>query len=160
MSNSWCKAIRQLSITISSNKREKKSTSDCEGKMVEDQVVNLEEARKVIRSLQERCRAQSHQLLSWRKRFKAQEELIARLNQNRAEQLKSLSAQLVLFESRLCRKQKDISALLVQREAVILRQERAIQLLQERLDASSEDLPHFASPTAETERYAQRTVTQ
>jgi hypothetical protein len=150
MSNAWRKAIQQLSITISSNKRQKKSTSDCDGKKMEDQVENLEEARKVIKSLQERCRAQSHQLLAWQKRVKAQEELIARLNQKRAEQLKSLSAQLILFESRLCRKQKDISTLLVQREAVILRQERAIQLLQQRLDASNVDLPHFDSPTAET----------
>jgi hypothetical protein len=62
---------------------------------------------------------------------------------------------LILFESRLCRKQKDISALLIQRETVILRQQRAIQLLQQRLsdsglDASNLDLPHFDSPTGET----------
>lgn len=130
-------------------------TSDCDGEKMEDQVENLEEARKIIKSLHERYRAQSHQLLAWRRRVKAQEELVARLNQERADQLKSLSAQLILFESRLCRKQKDISALLTQRETVILRQQRAIQLLQQRLldsglDASNLDLPHIDSPTGET----------
>jgi len=84
-----------------------------------------------------------------------QEELVTRLNKERAEQLKTLSAQLILFESRLCRKQKNISALLTQRETVILRQQRAIQLLQQRLsdaglDTIHLDLPQFDSPTGET----------
>lgn len=62
---------------------------------------------------------------------------------------------MILFESRLCRKQKDISALLTQRETVILHQQRAIQLLQQRLsdvglDTSNLDLPQFDSPTGET----------
>ncbi|XP_069685777.1 uncharacterized protein [Periplaneta americana] len=129
--------------------------SSCDGEKMEDQVENLEEARKIIKNLRERYRAQSHQLLAWRRRVKAQEELVARLNRERAEQLKTLSAQLILFESRLCRKQKDISALLAQRETVILRQQRAIQLLQQRLsdaglDTSNLDLPQFDSPTGET----------
>lgn len=39
---------------------------------MEDQIENLEEARKIIKSLRERYRAQSHQLLAWRRRVKAQ----------------------------------------------------------------------------------------
>ncbi|XP_021922672.1 uncharacterized protein LOC110831223 isoform X3 [Zootermopsis nevadensis] len=129
--------------------------SDCDGENMEDQIENLEEARKIIKSLRERYRAQSHQLLAWRRRVKAQEELVARLNKERAEQLKTLSAELILFESRLCRKQKDISVLLTQRENVILCQQRAIQLLQQRLldaglDTSNLDLQQFDSPTGET----------
>jgi hypothetical protein len=46
--------------------------SDCDGEKMEDQVENLEDARKVIKSLHERYRAQSHQLLAWRRRVKAQ----------------------------------------------------------------------------------------
>ncbi|PSN46378.1 hypothetical protein C0J52_05730 [Blattella germanica] len=52
-------------------------------------------------------------------------------------------------------KQKDISALLAQRETVIIRQQRAIQLLQQRLsdaglETSNLDLSQFDSPTGET----------
>lgn len=83
-----------------------------------------------------------------------QEELVARLNKERAEQLKRLSAELILFESRLCRKQKDISALLSQRENIIQRQQLAIQLLQQQLsdaglETSNIDLPQFDSLTGE-----------
>jgi hypothetical protein len=39
---------------------------------MEDQVENLEEARKIIKNLRERYRTQSHQLLAWRRRVKAQ----------------------------------------------------------------------------------------
>jgi hypothetical protein len=46
--------------------------SDCDGENMEDQVENLEEARKIIKSLRERYRAQSHQLIAWRRRVKAQ----------------------------------------------------------------------------------------
>ncbi|KAJ9582046.1 hypothetical protein L9F63_003629 [Diploptera punctata] len=45
---------------------------------MEDQVENLEEARKIIKNLRERYRSQSHQLLAWRRRVKAQEELITK----------------------------------------------------------------------------------
>ncbi|XP_063242160.1 uncharacterized protein LOC134542124 [Bacillus rossius redtenbacheri] len=105
-------------------------------------VDNLEDARAVIRELRERYRAQSHQLLAWRRRVRAQEEQMARLNRERAEQLKLLSSQLLLFESRLCRKQKDVGALLAQREAVIERQQRCIEALQARLADAGLDPPH------------------
>lgn len=62
-----------------------------------------------------------------------QEELVARLTREKAEQLRSLSSQLLLFESRLCRKQKEIEANLAQREAIILRQQRVIKQLQSKL---------------------------
>jgi hypothetical protein len=39
---------------------------------MEDQVENLEEAQKIIKSLRERYRAQSHQLLAMRWRVKTQ----------------------------------------------------------------------------------------
>ena len=46
--------------------------SDCDGEKMEDQVENLEEARKIIKNLRERYRAQSHQLLAMRWRVKTQ----------------------------------------------------------------------------------------
>lgn len=62
-----------------------------------------------------------------------QEDLVARLTREKAEQLRTLSSQLLLFESRLCRKQKEIEASLAQRESIILRQQRVIRQLQSRL---------------------------
>ncbi|EFN74216.1 hypothetical protein EAG_14128 [Camponotus floridanus] len=61
------------------------------------------------------------------------EDLVARLTREKAEQLRTLSSQLLLFESRLCRKQKEIEACLSQRESIILRQQRVIRQLQSRL---------------------------
>lgn len=51
----------------------------------------------------------------------------------KAEQLFALSSQLLLFESKLSRKQKEIEASLAQREAIILRQQQVIRELQSRL---------------------------
>ncbi|XP_035733617.1 uncharacterized protein LOC118446724 isoform X2 [Vespa mandarinia] len=102
-----------------------------EGNDVE--VTSLEEAKSVIAALRAKQRAQAHQMLAWRRTLKLQEELVARLTREKAEQLCTLSSQLFLFESRLCRKQKEIEASLVQRESIILRQQRVIRQLQSRL---------------------------
>lgn len=97
------------------------------------EVTSLEEAKSVIATLRAKQRAQAHQMLAWRRTLKIQEELVARLTREKAEQLCTLSSQLLLFESRLCRKQKEIEASLAQRESIILRQQRVIQQLQNRL---------------------------
>nr|CAD7592466.1 unnamed protein product [Timema genevievae] len=75
-----------------------------------------------------------------------QEEMVAQLTRDRAEQLKVLSSQLILFESRLCRKQKHISVLLSQRETIIFRQQRLIQALQGRLMDAGLDCSLTESP--------------
>lgn len=62
-----------------------------------------------------------------------QELLISRLQKEKCDQLKALSSKLLLFESRLIRKQKDISAMLCARETVIHRQQRLIETLANRL---------------------------
>ncbi|XP_043274741.1 U1 small nuclear ribonucleoprotein 70 kDa isoform X2 [Venturia canescens] len=83
-------------------------------------------------------------MLAWRRTLKLQEDLVARLTREKAEQLRTLSSQLLLFESRLCRKQKEIEASLAQREAIILRQQRVIRQLQSRLaerSSSTRDSP-------------------
>lgn len=94
---------------------------------------NLEEARKMIKDLRERHRMQALQIMIWRRRMKAQEDAVQRVCQERSEQLRVLSSQLLLFEARLCRKQREISAALAQREAVISRQQKTIRGLQQRL---------------------------
>lgn len=58
---------------------------------------------------------------------------MTRLTREKAEQLRTLSSQLLLFESRLCRKQKEIESSLAQREAIIVRQQRVIRQLQNRI---------------------------
>lgn len=62
-----------------------------------------------------------------------QEEFLCRLRKEKGDLLKYISSQLLLFESRLCRKQKKIEADLAQREAIILKQQRVIRQLQSRL---------------------------
>ncbi|XP_077296149.1 uncharacterized protein LOC143918244 isoform X2 [Arctopsyche grandis] len=94
---------------------------------------SLDEAKKIIRDLRMRYRAQAHQLLIWRRAHKIQEDLVARVQREKVEQLKSLSSQLLLFESRLIRKQKEITALLGQRETIIIRQQRMIETLNNKL---------------------------
>ncbi|CAG5096961.1 Protein of unknown function [Cotesia congregata] len=105
----------------------------------EIEVTSLEEAKLIIAALRARQRTQTHQMLTWRRTLKLQEDMVIRLRREKAEQLRTLSSQLFLFESRLCRKQKEIEASLSQREAIILRQQRVIRQLQCRLaDKSSQ----------------------
>ncbi|XP_074112307.1 uncharacterized protein LOC141536009 [Cotesia typhae] len=105
----------------------------------EIEVTSLEEAKLIIAALRARQRTQTHQMLTWRRTLKLQEDMVIRLRREKAEQLRTLSSQLFLFESRLCRKQKEIEASLSQREAIILRQQRVIRQLQSRLaDKSSQ----------------------
>ncbi|XP_044728041.1 uncharacterized protein LOC123291714 [Chrysoperla carnea] len=109
------------------------TTSACMELPAVQDFTTIEEARKIIRDLRHRYRAQAQQLLAWRRAHKIQEDLVCRLQREKAEQLKCLSSKLILFESRLIRKQKDISALLNHREIIIMRQQRIIDVLTNRL---------------------------
>lgn len=64
-----------------------------------------------------------------------------RVQREKADQLKILSSKLLLFESRLVRKQKDISTLLNHREAIIYRQQRIIEQLSNRLIENGLEAP-------------------
>lgn len=92
-------------------------------------------------------RSQAHQLLTWRRAQRTQEELVTRLQREKAEQLKSLSSQLLLFESRLVRKQKEISNMLALRETIIMKQQKVIESLQAKLldhgVDTSQNIPDF-----------------
>ncbi|XP_050663871.1 uncharacterized protein LOC126964662 isoform X2 [Leptidea sinapis] len=93
----------------------------------------LDEARRTIRDLRMKYRAQAHQLLTWRRSQRTQEELVTRLQREKAEQLKMLSSQLLLFESRLVRKQKEITNMLALRESIVMKQQKVIETLQAKL---------------------------
>ncbi|XP_048004539.1 uncharacterized protein LOC125240618 [Leguminivora glycinivorella] len=97
------------------------------------EATTLEEARRTIRDLRMKYRAQAHQLLTWRRAHRIQEDLVSRLQIEKANQLKSLSSQLLLFESRLVRKQKEICNIITVRESIIAKQHKAIEALQAKL---------------------------
>ncbi|XP_030024552.1 uncharacterized protein LOC115443333 [Manduca sexta] len=114
----------------------------------------LEEARRTIRDLRMKYRAQAHQLLTWRRAHRTQEELVSRLQREKAEQLKSLSSQLLLFESRLVRKQKEITTMLALRETIIIKQQKVIESLQAKLldngIETSQNIPDFRDMLQDT----------
>ncbi|KAJ0180943.1 hypothetical protein K1T71_003028 [Dendrolimus kikuchii] len=114
----------------------------------------LEEARRTIRDLRMKYRAQAHQLLTWRRAHRTQEELVSRLQREKAEQLKSLSSQLLLFESRLVRKQKEITNMLALRETIIIKQQKVIESFQSKLldngIDSSQNIPDFRDMLQDT----------
>ncbi|KAK5649740.1 hypothetical protein RI129_000769 [Pyrocoelia pectoralis] len=113
-----------------------------EGEMDATDVEGLVESRKLMRELRQKTRAQSQQIIAWRRAYKLQENLVWRLQREKADQLKFLSSKLLLFESRLIRKQKDISTLLNHRENIIHRQQRIIETLVNRLVDNGLELPH------------------
>ncbi|CAH2100344.1 unnamed protein product [Euphydryas editha] len=114
----------------------------------------LDEARRTIRDLRMKYRAQAHQLLTWRRAHRTQEELVTRLQREKAEQLKSLSSQLLLFESRLVRKQKEITNMLAVRETIIMKQQKVIETLQTKLldngIDTSQTIPDFRDMLQDT----------
>ncbi|XP_060523548.1 uncharacterized protein LOC132700334 isoform X2 [Cylas formicarius] len=103
---------------------------------------NLDDARKLVRDLRQKTRTQAQQIMAWRRAYKLQEMLVTRLQKEKCEQLKVLSSKLLLLESRLIRKQKDIAAMLNVRETIICRQQRIIETLTTRLTDNGLEVPH------------------
>lgn len=120
----------------------------------DEEVSNLEEAQRVIRSLRQRCRAQAHQLMSWRRAYIAREQSLERARRARCEQLALLSSRLLVFESGLARKQRDIGRLLNEHELVSRRQRRAIAQLLERATGPPE--PALLAELRELDEHRQR----
>lgn len=106
-----------------------------------DEVDSLTEAKKMVQDLRDKISSQARQLLAWRRAYKMQEVFISRLHHQKEDQLKYLSSKLLLFESRLLRKQMDISAMLSHREKIIHRQQRLIEILTNRLIDNGLDPP-------------------
>lgn len=67
--------------------------------------------------------------------------MISRIEREKSDQLKALSSKLLLFESRLIRKQKDISTMLNIRETIIQRQQKIIETLANRLEDNGLEVP-------------------
>lgn len=105
--------------------------SDCDNE--EEEPKDMKNAHLIINDLRTRCRNQSEQIMSWKKAYALQQEQNHRLQKEKAEQLNYLTSQLLLLESRIMRKQKQVSNVLYQRELTIYRQQKIIETLSSRL---------------------------
>lgn len=99
----------------------------------EEEPKDMKNAHLLINELRTRCRNQSEQIMSWKKAYALQQEQNHRLQKEKAEQLNYLTSQLLLLESRIMRKQKQVSNVLYQRELTIYRQQKIIETLSSRL---------------------------
>ncbi|XP_058451790.1 uncharacterized protein LOC131430662 [Malaya genurostris] len=99
----------------------------------EEEPKDMKNAHLIINELRSRCRNQSEQIMAWKKAFALQQEQNHRLQKEKAEQLNYLTSQLLLLESRIMRKQKQVSGVLYQRELTIYRQQKIIETLSSRL---------------------------
>ncbi|XP_052867258.1 uncharacterized protein LOC128273356 [Anopheles cruzii] len=105
--------------------------NDCDNE--EEEPKDMKNAHLIIGQLRTRCRNQSEQIMAWKKAYSLQQEQNRRLQKEKAEQLNYLTSQLLLLESRIMRKQKQVSNVIYQRELTIYRQQRIIETLSSRL---------------------------
>ncbi|XP_050077831.1 uncharacterized protein LOC126564769 [Anopheles maculipalpis] len=99
----------------------------------EEEPKDMKNAHLIINELRNRCRNQSEQIMAWKKAFSLQQEQNHRLQKEKTEQLNYLTSQLLLLESRIMRKQKQVSNVIYQRELTIYRQQKIIETLSSRL---------------------------
>ncbi|KAK8737786.1 hypothetical protein OTU49_004238 [Cherax quadricarinatus] len=92
----------------------------------EEDVSTLEEARRSLTELRDRNKAQSHLLVAWKRRLKEQNLLLLHLQRKRDDHLRTIQSQLLLFESQLRRRQKEVEMLLQQKDATIRQQQHII----------------------------------
>lgn len=71
--------------------------------------------------------------MTWKKAFNIKEQQHYRESRRQTEEFNTLTSQLILLESRLKRKQKQIANMLYQRELTIMRQQKLIEALSNRL---------------------------
>lgn len=90
-------------------------------------------AKVLIGKLRQKCRAQSEQILAWKKAYNIQRQQHYHFEKSKNDQLNSLTSQLLLLESRLRRKQKHIASILGQRDLTMIRQQKLIDALSSRL---------------------------
>lgn len=99
----------------------------------EQEPIDLPGAKILIGKLRQKCRAQSEQILAWKKAYNMQRQQHYHFEKAKTDQLNSLTSQLLLLESRLRRKQKHVANILSQRELTVLRQQKIIDALSSRL---------------------------
>ncbi|XP_013109173.2 uncharacterized protein LOC106088283 [Stomoxys calcitrans] len=94
---------------------------------------DLHTARAMIEELRSKVRFQAEHIMKWRKAYALQVQQQYRYQKEKSDQMNALTSQLLLLESRLKRKQKQISSLLQHREMTIQRQQKIIDTLSTRL---------------------------
>ncbi|XP_055372188.1 probable serine/threonine-protein kinase DDB_G0282963 [Condylostylus longicornis] len=94
---------------------------------------DFESAITIIEELRAKCRYQTEHIIKWKKAYAMQIQQHYRYQKQKTDQMNALTSQLLLLESRLKRKQKQIASIICQRELTILRQQKLIDALSSRL---------------------------
>ncbi|EDV99421.1 uncharacterized protein LOC6567151 [Drosophila grimshawi] len=108
-------------------------TSNLRLNMMNQDPKDLHTARAIIEELRSKVRFQTEHIMKWRKAYAMQVQQHYRYQKEKSDQMNSLTSQLLLLESRLKRKQKQIASLLSHREMTIQRQQKIIDTLSTRL---------------------------
>ncbi|KAH8404843.1 hypothetical protein KR222_005821 [Zaprionus bogoriensis] len=108
-------------------------TSNLRLNMMNQDPKDLHTARAIIEELRSKVRFQTEHIMKWRKAYAIQVQQHYRYQKEKSDQMNSLTSQLLLLESRLKRKQKQIASLLNHRELTIQRQQKIIDTLSTRL---------------------------
>ncbi|XP_043642410.1 uncharacterized protein LOC122612697 isoform X2 [Drosophila teissieri] len=108
-------------------------TSNLRLNMMNQDPKDLHTARAIIEELRSKVRFQTEHIMKWRKAYAMQVQQHYRYQKEKSDQMNSLTSQLLLLESRLKRKQKQIASLLNHRELTIQRQQKIIDTLSSRL---------------------------
>lgn len=101
--------------------------------MMDQDPKDLEAAQLIIEELRAKCRFQAEHIMKWKKAYAIQIQQHYRYQKEKTEQMNGLTSQLLLLESRLKRKQKQIAGIICHRELTILRQQKIIDTLSSRL---------------------------
>ncbi|XP_018787117.1 PREDICTED: uncharacterized protein LOC108967900 isoform X2 [Bactrocera latifrons] len=108
-------------------------TSNLRLNMMNQNPKDLHTARLMIEELRTKVRYQAEHIMKWRKAYGLQMQQHYRYQKEKSDQLNALTSQLLLLESRLKRRQKQIASLLGHRELTIQRQQKIIDTLSNRL---------------------------
>nr|XP_036215875.1 uncharacterized protein LOC106626542 [Bactrocera oleae] len=108
-------------------------TSNLRLNMMNQNPKDLHTARLMIEELRTKVRYQAEHIMKWRKAYALQIQQHYRYQKEKSDQMSTLTSQLLLLESRLKRKQKQIASLLSHREITIQRQQKIIDTLSNRL---------------------------
>ncbi|XP_050318448.1 uncharacterized protein LOC126751978 isoform X2 [Bactrocera neohumeralis] len=108
-------------------------TSNLRLNMMNQNPMDLHTARLMIEELRTKVRYQAEHIMKLRKAYGVQMQQHYHYQMEKSDQLNALTSQLLLLESRLKRRQKQIGSLLCHREFTIQRQQKIIDTLSNRL---------------------------
>ncbi|CAB4056963.1 unnamed protein product [Lepeophtheirus salmonis] len=101
---------------------------------------NLDEAGAFVEELRSKYRIQGSQLVLYKKKLRQQKNELSTLRINQKHQLEEITSQLILFESCLRKKEKQLEETLHMKNQVILKQQRVIKHLIKKERDVSRDL--------------------